>query len=216
MQPRTRRPVPHPGQGHRNQSLLATLTNNAVAANRRREVRVPTLREFGSGSLFRTGAMECHRNRDRDASWMTPSRGPRLGPGHFVGTARPYRDRRHTASRPPGTTGERTVGPRVRGHGDQIDVLRVGRHGECAQHRLRRRSTGVSSPLASPPNDASQTPLAPPPAEPLSHPLTSGHGGCAHNTPQNYAVPPYVPLTCAFLRCPDTYPSPPHTRKWRT
>jgi hypothetical protein len=53
---------------------LGTLTNNAVAANRRRKVRVSTPRECGSGSLFRAGATECHRNRDRDASWTTPPR----------------------------------------------------------------------------------------------------------------------------------------------
>jgi len=44
----------------------------------------------------------------------------------------------------------------------------------------------------------------------------SRHGGRTHSRPPNYGVPPHVRLNCLFLRCADTYPSPPHTRKWRT
>nr|WP_281066786.1 transposase [Streptomyces inhibens] len=38
VQPRTRQPGHRPGQGHRDQPLVVTLTNNPVAANRRRTV----------------------------------------------------------------------------------------------------------------------------------------------------------------------------------
>ncbi|MFD7496695.1 hypothetical protein ACFV8T_30710 [Streptomyces sp. NPDC059832] len=38
--------------------------------------------------------------------------------------------------------------------------------------------------------------------------------GPAHIRPENYGVPPHTPLTCPFLRCGDTEPSPPTLRKW--
>ncbi|MEV7001023.1 phosphopantetheine-binding protein [Streptomyces sp. NPDC093982] len=71
----------------------------------------------------------------------------------------------------------------------------------------RRRVTGA---------DVSGRYRCSPVREPLSHRSASGHGGLTHSQAPNYVAPPHVRLTCAFLPCADTCPSPPHTRKWRT